>query len=261
MAESKDPLVKMKTDDLMSGKVAIVTGGGGDIGSAICRRLAASDARVVLTFRTDEQKARAVFESLPGTGHLMLQSSVDDNVAQSQLAKIVAAKFGTVDLLVNNAGVTRPVPHADLDALDDELIDEIFRINWRGSFATIRSLKTLLATEGGGVVVNLSSIAAITGIGSNVAYCASKAAMNAMTISLGRALGPDIRVMSVSPGWVLGKFASRVEPDYLQEQLDKTPLDRLATPEDVAEAVLAAATLLKFTTGSIIPVDGGRVFQ
>ncbi len=250
----------MAHEGLMTGKVAVVTGGGGGIGSAICRRLAESGAQVVLTFRKNEEKARDVFESLPGERHLMLQSVVDDSSAQAQLAETVLEKYGTLDLLVNNAGVTRPVPHDDLDALDDDLIDEIFRVNWRGAFASIRALKPLLAKDGGGVVVNISSLAGVTGVGSNVAYCASKAAMNAMTISLGRALGPAIRVLSVSPGWVLGDYAKRVAPAYLQEQVDRTPLDRLATPEDVAQAVLAAATMLNFTTGSIIPVDGGRMF-
>jgi len=248
-------------EGLMAGKVAVVTGGGGGIGSAICRRLAESGAQVVLTFRKNEEKARDVFESLLGEGHMMLQSLVDDNSAQARLAETLVEKYGTLDLLVNNAGVTRPVPHDDLDTLDDDLIDEIFRVNWRGAFASIRALKPLLAIDGGGVVVNISSLAGVTGVGSNVAYCASKAAMNAMTISLGRALGPAIRVLSVSPGWVLGDYAKRVAPAYLQEQVDRTPLDRLATPEDVAQAVLAAATMLKFTTGSIIPVDGGRMFR
>ena len=110
------------------------------------------------------------------------------------------------------------------------------------------------------MVVNISSIAGVTAIGSNVAYCASKAAMNSMTISLGRALAPEIRVVSVSPGWVFGEYAKKMDPAYIQEQIDKTPLGRLATPEDVADAVLAAATMLSYTTGAIISVDGGRPF-
>ena len=107
-------------------------------------------------------------------------------------------------MLVNNAGVTRPVPHDDLDALDDELIDHIFQVNWRGAFATVRALRPLLAAGAGGVVVNISSVAGQTGLGSNIAYCASKAAMDSMTRSLARALAPQIRVVSVAPGWVEG---------------------------------------------------------
>ncbi|GMR10576.1 MAG: SDR family oxidoreductase [Anaerolineae bacterium] len=250
----------MTSEGLMAGKIAVVTGGGGGIGSAICRRLAEAGGRVVLTYRRSEEKTKAVAASLVGDGHLVVQAPVDDNEALQEMANRVAERYGTVDLLVNNAGVTRAVSHDDLDGLDDDLIDEIFRVNWRGAFASIRALKELLSNGEGGVVVNISSIAGFTAIGSNVAYCASKAAMNSMTISLGRALAPEIRVVSVSPGWVLGEYAKKVDPGYLQEQIDKTPLGRLATPEDVAEAVLAAATLLKYTTASIIPVDGGRPF-
>jgi 3-oxoacyl-[acyl-carrier protein] reductase len=108
------------------------------------------------------------------------------------------------------------------------------------------------------LIVNISSVAAVTGIGSNVAYCASKAAIDSMTRSLGRALAPQIRVVSVSPGWVLGEYAKQIDPAYLKMQQDLTPLGRLATPEDVANTVLALATYLTFTTGNIVPVDGGR---
>lgn len=250
----------MMSEGLMAGKVAIVTGGGGGIGSAICRRLAQAGARVVLTYRKSEEKTKAVAAKLAGHGHMVVHAPVEDKSALKRLADLVDEQYGTVDLLVNNAGVTRPVAHDDLDALDDDLIDEIFRVNWRGAFASIRALKSLLASGTGGVVVNISSIAGITGTGSNVAYCASKAAMNSMTISLGRALAPEIRVVSVSPGWVLGEYAKKIDATYLQEQIDKTPLGRLATPEDVAQAVLAAASVLTYTTASIIPVDGGRVF-
>ena len=246
------------TNGSMSGQVAVVTGGGGGIGSAICRRLAAAGARVVLTYNQHEAKAVAVAKTLAGDGHSVMQASVDDSATLTQLAAKVMAQYGKVNLLVNNAGVTRPVPHVDLDRLDDELIDRIFRVNWRGAFATVRAFKPLLEQGDGVVVVNISSVAAITGLGSNVAYCASKAALDSMTRSLARALAPQIRVVSVSPGWVEGEYANRMDPSLIAEQRQKTPLKRIARAEEVAEAVLAAATLLKFSTGCIIPVDGGR---
>ncbi len=250
----------MASESLMAGQVAVVTGAGGGIGSGISRRLAAAGARVVLTYRESKSKTEAVARSLDGEDHLCIQASVDNSEALNNLADRIAEHYGTVDLLVNNAGITRPVPHDDLERLDDDLIDSIFRTNWRGAFASIRALKNLLSNNNGGMVVNISSIAGVTGIGSNVVYCASKAAMNSMTLSLGRALAPKIRVVSVSPGWVMGEYAKRADPAYLQEQIDKTPLNRLATAEDVAETVLAVATMMPFTTGCIIPVDGGRPF-
>ena len=242
----------------LKGQVAVVTGGGGGIGSAICRRLAAAGASVIITWHSDQKKAESVAASLPGSGHLIIQSAVDDSAAQAKLAQAITDSYGRLDILVNNAGITRPVPHADLDELDDALIDRIFRVNWRGAFASIRSLKPLLMADEGGVVINISSIAGRTGVGSNVAYCASKAAMDTMTRALARALAPQIRVLSVSPGWVNGEYAQRMPRRLITEQEAKTPLGRIAEAEDVAEAVYAAIVYLRFSTGDIIPVDGGR---
>ena len=189
-----------------------------------------------------------------------------DSRSLARLAEEIGASHGKVDVLVNSVGTTRFVPHADLSALDDELIDEIFRTNWRGPFATIRALKPLLDKSadarrdlaGSAVVVNISSIAAVIGMGSNVAYCASKAALNAMTISLARALAPAIRVVSVSPGLVETGFIKGMDESWRKEQTSRTALGRLASPDDVADAVVAVATTLRYSTGCIIPVDGGR---
>ena len=239
-------------------QVALVTGGGGGIGSAICRRLAAEGARIVITYNSDRAKAAALASSLPGDDHLALQAPVEDSAAQRRLAQAIGERYGRLDILVNNAGVTQAVPHDDLEQLDDELIDRIFRVNWRGAFASIRALKSLLMAGDGGLVVNISSIAGRTGVGSNVAYCASKAAMDSMTRSLARALAPQIRVLSVSPGWVNGEYAQRMPRALIAEQESKTPLGRIAEADDVAAAVYAAAVHLRFSTGDIIPVDGGR---
>lgn len=241
----------------LAGRVAVVTGGGGGIGSAICRRLASLGAIVVICVSERLERAEALAASLSGTGHLVVRARVDQSADVAELAALVAATYGRVDVLVNAAGLTRPVPHADLDSLDDELIDRIFRVNWRGSFATVRSLQTMLAADGGGVVINISSIAGITGLGSNVAYCASKAAVDSMTRSLARALAPAIRVVSVSPGWVEGEYAASMPRELLDAQTAATPMGRLATPVDVADAV-EAALILRATTGTIIAVDGGR---
>ena len=241
----------------LAGKVALVTGGAGGIGAVISQELAAAGARIVVTYRENRARAEALLARLPGSGHFLSDASVLDSAALNALAAALTTRYGRLDILVNNAGITRVVPHADLDGLDDTTIDAIFSTNVRGAFACVRAFRTLLAASDG-VVINLSSIAGNTAVGSNVAYCASKAAMDNMTRSLARALSPSIRVLSVAPGWVQGEYASRADPAYLQAQIDRTPLGRIARPDDVARAVLAACTLLGFTTGAIIPVDGGR---
>ena len=167
-------------------------------------------------------------------------------------------RWGRCDILVNCAGTTRFVPHGALDALDDALFDQILATNVRGAFAAVRAFGPLLAAEARGLVVNISSIAAVTAVGSNVAYCASKAALDNMTKSLARALAPAVRVLSVSPGLADTEFVKSMDRTWRDEQAARTPLKRLALPSEVAAAVVAVATTLRFTTGAVIPVDGGR---
>ena len=238
--------------------LSLVTGGGGGIGSEICRALARAGYQVVVNYQNNEQKAQATFDSLEGDGHALFKASITDGESLRAMADFVKEKYGRLDILVNNAGITKPVPHADLDALDDEWFDKIMQTNVRGTFATVRAFKSLLLLGNQPVVINISSIAGRTGVGSNVAYCASKAAVDSMTRSLGRALAPQIRVVSLSPGWVMGEYAANFPADYIQEQINKTPLNRLAEAQDVAKAVVAIAQNFTFSTGCIFPVDGGR---
>jgi len=206
-----------------------VTGGAGGIGSAVCRALAEAGFRVVVGYARSRERAEELAAGLPGGPHLGLAADVTDSAALGVLAQAVERELRGCDVLVNAAGVTRFVPHDDLDALDDDLIDTILRTNVRGAFAAVRALRPLLGQSelpGGGVVVNVSSIAAVTGQGSNVAYCASKAALDSLTRSLGRALAPRIRVVSVSPGVVDTGFIRSLDPAWREDQLARTPLGR-----------------------------------
>lgn len=194
---------------------------------------------------------------MAGEGHSAVQLPVTDSAALA----VAAGLLDRCDVLVNCAGTTRFVAHDDLDGLDDELIDGILATNVRGAFAAVRAFRPLLEESerpGGGVVVNISSIAARTGMGSNVAYCASKAALDSITRSLARALAPRIRVVSVSPGLVDTEFVQSLDPAWRDEQAARTPLGRLAAPEEVGAAVVAVVRDLTFTTGAILSVDGGR---
>lgn len=242
----------------LQGKVALVTGGAGGIGAAIVQALAASGATVLVGYNTSAPAAEALVASLPGEGHRAMPAPVTDTEAIEGLAGDVERLVGRLDILVNCAGTTRFVAHGDLDGLDDELIDRVLAVNVRGPIAMVRAFRTLLAQSGDGLVVNISSIAAVTAMGSNIAYCASKAAVDNLTKSLARALAPQIRVVSVSPGLVDTEFVKGLDPEWRDRQAAQTPLARLSAPEEVANAVLAVASLLTFTTGSVIPVDGGR---
>ena len=244
----------------------LVTGGAGEIGSAICRTFAQNGYSVIATYNSNQAKAEKLLAELPGSGHLIMQAPTTDAEAVEKLRLMVAKTYGKLDVLVNNAGITTPVAHNDLDGLTDEWIDRIMQTNFRGGFAMVRAMRSLLdkaAEESGdsSLVVNISSIAGIYGIGSNVAYCASKAAVDSMTRSLARVLAPKIRMVSVSPGFVEGEYTKNFDPAFLQNQRDNTPLDRFATGQDVANVVYALATSLTFSTGNIITVDGGRLLK
>ena len=241
--------------------VAVVTGGAGGIGSAICVKLAEAGMRVVVGYHRSGHGAHELAKTLQDDGHSARPAPVTDSAGLTALAAGIEKDYGRCDALVNCAGITRFVPHADLDALEDKLIDAILATNIRGAFAAVRAFRPLLEKStlpGGGVVVNLSSAAGQIAMGSNVVYCASKAALDNMTKSLARALAPRIRVVSVSPGLVDTEFVRSLDQAWRDEQAARSPLGRLATPQEVATAVAAVITTLTFTTGSILAVDGGR---
>lgn len=299
-----------------SSLTVLVSGGAGEIGSAICRKFAENGFNVIVTYNSNSEKAEKLLAELNGItttkfpnwglgGHSIFHAPTTDSQKVEELRLFVKEKYGKLDVLVNNAGITTPIKHEDLDGLSDEWIDKIMQTNFRGSFAMVRAMKELLTAPpapGGGacqsetinsssnkslsnseatkniispkiisseansptggrgaVIINISSIAGIYGIGSNVAYCASKAALDSMTRSLARALAPKIRVVSVSPGFVEGEYTKNFDPSFLQNQMEKTPMGRFAMGEDVANAVFAVATQLTFSTGNIITVDGGRL--
>jgi 3-oxoacyl-[acyl-carrier protein] reductase len=242
----------------LAGKAAIVCGGSGGIGAATAALLAGAGARVVVGYNRRPDGAERVLASLPGEGHFALAAPMEDSAALGRLAAEAGERLGRVDILVNAAGMTRPVPHRDLEALTDELIDEVFRVNWRGPFAAVRALAPHLRASGDGLVVNISSIAATTGVGSSIAYCGAKAGLDVMTMALARALAPEVRVLAVAPGVVDTEFVPGRTADFNAKAAAGTPLQRVASAEEVARAVLACATHLTFSTGSIIQVDGGR---
>jgi 3-oxoacyl-[acyl-carrier protein] reductase len=242
--------------------VAMVTGAAGGIGQAICAGLGEAGFRVAAGYHSSAGAAEKVVAELPGSGHIAIAAPVTDSAALKSVAAQIGSHYGRCDVLVNCAGTTRFVPHADLDALDDELFDRVLLTNLRGAFAAVRYFRSLLERSelpGGGVVVNISSIAATLAMGSNVAYCASKAGMDNMTRSLARALAPKIRVISVSPGLIDTGFVKGINPASFEQQAKATPLKRLGLTSEISDAVVAVVTQMTYTTGIIIPVDGGRL--
>lgn len=246
----------------LTGKVAIVTGGSSGIGAAAVRELAGAGATVVIGYNRGRDRAEALRASLGGRErgdeHCIQQIRNEDGASVRALADMVRAKFGRADILVNSGGFTRPVPHSDLDTLSDELFDAVLLSNLRGPFSVIRAMAPLLKAGGNSVIVNVSSISAFTASGSSIAYVASKAGLEAISMSLARVLGPEIRVMCVSPGAVATDFVEGRGRADLEKMAATSPLRRVTEPEDVAAAIMACITHLPMTTGVRIVVDGGR---
>lgn len=240
-------------------KVAVIVGGSGGIGAAAARMFAEAGARVVITHRPGKPEgAAAIVAALAGSGHSAFPADVAETATLNALRDKVAETYGRCDILINTAGFTKPVAHHDLEALDDALIDQMFLVNWRGQFATIRAFAPMLKASGDGLIVSVSSIAGINGQGSSIAYCATKAGIDVMTKSLARALAPEIRVLGVSPGVVQTGFVPGRGAEFNAKTAATTPLKRVAQADDVAAAILACATHLGFSTGSNLIVDGGR---
>jgi 3-oxoacyl-[acyl-carrier protein] reductase len=246
----------MAYPESLQNKVVLIVGGAGAIGGAAARMFASGGAKIVISYRGPEEAAAAqsVLAALDGGGHTAFEADVVDTDSLIALREKVAAEYSRLDILINAAGFTRPVPHADLDALDDELIDRMFQVNWRGQFAVIRTFAPLLKASGSGLIVSISSIAGTNGIGSSIAYCAVKAGIDVMT----KSLAPQVRVLAVAPGVVDTSFVPGRGADFNDKTASTTPLKRIGKAQDIAAAILSCATHLTFSTGTTIFVDGGR---
>ena len=242
----------------LAGRVAVVSGGSSGIGAATVRRLAEAGAIAWIGYNEGRDRAASLAAELPGAGHTPLHMPLLDSAALAQAAERVREAHGKVDVLVNSAATTRAVPHADLEALDDALFDRVLLTNVRGPFATIRAFRPLLAASGDAVIVNISSLSAQTGQGSSIAYCASKAALDTMGLSLARVLGPDIRLIAISPAGVATDFVPGRSIESVARAAASTPLQIVTEPDDVALAVMGAVVNLRHTTGAVITVDAGR---
>ena len=245
----------------LDGHVAVITGGKGAIGWATAKRLAALGARIVSIDRSEPEKVQTLLDTLPKVAsgaHFALTASITDSAALNVAAEAVKQRAGRCDILVNSAGFTKPVAANDLEGLTDALFDEVVQTNLRGVFATIRAFTPLLKANGDGLIVNVSSIAGITGSGSNLAYAAAKAGVDLLTKALGKALAPQIRVIAVSPGVVDSSFVPGRGAEFNEKAAATIPLKRIGHVDDTAAAIEACATTMRFATGSRFVVDGGR---
>jgi 3-oxoacyl-[acyl-carrier protein] reductase len=240
-------------------KVAIITGASSGIGAASAVELSKRGWSIVVNYSKSVAEAEAVVAAC--TSAFAVQADVSDDAECRKLAQAALDRWGRIDALINNAGTTKFVDHADLDGLSADDFLRIYRLNVVGPFQMVRACRAALK-DSHGAVVNVSSVAAQLGIGSSLAYAASKAALNTMTYSLARSLGPEVRVNAVCPGYVdtpwhhnaLGSDrAMKVASHYAS----MVPLKDYARPEDIAEVIVWLVEGARHVTGEAIFVDGG----
>jgi NAD(P)-dependent dehydrogenase (short-subunit alcohol dehydrogenase family) len=247
--------------------VVVITGASTGLGRAIAVEVAGRGAKaIVINFASSEAEAEETAAQVKALGAepVLVKANVAEDAECRKIAE-AAARFGRIDALFNNAGVTKHAPnHADLDALTDEDFIWLYRVNVIGAYQMVRAARSLLeAAPRPGAVVNTSSVAGVMGIGSSVAYAASKGALTTMTLSLARALAPKIRVNAVCPGFIdTPWFEKAMDPERLERMRQgvaaSMPLKVASKAEDVAgPAVFLASPASGHITGETLLIDAG----
>ncbi len=236
-----------------SGRVALVTGSTSGIGEATAKRLVALGAKVMLNSSTSITEGERLASELEGVSYRQADISSEDEC--KELVDATIETFGRLDVLVNNAGFTSVIPHADLDGVTEEVFRRIIDVNIFGTWYLSRAAVAELKKSGNGSIVNISSIAGLRPVGSSIPYSISKAGVNQMTQLMANVLGPEIRVNAVAPGLVETPWTESWDTLHAAVAA-RSPMRRSATAEDCAEAVIG---ILRNTyqTGDIVVVDGG----
>jgi len=251
--------------EVSSNKVAIITGGSRGVGAATARLLASKGWNITITCTSSMDDAENVVKECEklGVEAIAITADVSEDNSCVQTAQETIEKWGRIDALVNNAGTTKFVfNHADLDGLDAEDFLHIYKVNVVGPFQMVRACKEMLLNSDNPSVVNISSIAGIKGLGSSLAYASSKGALNTMTKSMARNLGP-IRVNAICPGFIQGDWLRNGMGDdlynaALENLTNNTPLKLTVTPEQVAEGIYSFIGINKVVTGETMLMDGGH---
>ena len=242
----------------LSRKTALITGGGTGIGRATAFALAERGVNIAVNYSSSADSARETADEVRNLGvkAITVAADVSDDDAVHAMVSQIVQEFGAIDILVNNAGKTHFVALDDLEEMRGELWDDIFAVNVKGAFFVTRAAAPQLK-RAKGCVVNVASIAGITGRGSSMAYAASKAALLSVTKSFALALAPDVRVNAVAPGIVLTRWVAGRE-NFVEQQSARAPLQKPAEPTDVAEVICALIDSAGHVTGQTWVVDGGQ---
>lgn len=247
----------------VAGKAALITGGGTGVGRATGLLLASKGCAVAVDYLDSEADALRTVEDIRalGVAAVAIRADVSRDGECRELVSKALEQLGRLDVLVNSAGVTEFIPAVDLDGVTEKTWQRIFAVNVQGAFQCARAAAPYLRADGGGDIVNISSVASITATGSCIPYSASKAALNNVTLSLGRVLAPEIRVNAVAPGFIAGRWLQEGLGDRYEATRQRfeavNVLGQVCTPETIAEAVVGLVTGPDLVTGQVLAVDGG----
>jgi len=249
----------------VEGKAAIVTGASRGVGRATALRLGGLGCSVLVNYSSSAAAAEQVAAEVGALGVTAIPFKANVACNEDCVAMVAEATkaFGRLDVLVNNAGTTRFIPHPNLDGVDEEAWYEVLGVNLKGPFYCTRAARNALVASGDGEVVMTSSVAGLAGTGSSIPYCASKAALNNLVITLARVLSPQVRVNAVAPGFIEGEWladglGAAYEP-IRKAYSEKSLLGRVATADQVALAIVSLITGSDLVTGNVLPVEGGAL--
>lgn len=251
----------------LTGRVALVTGSssGTGIGAECAKGFAAKGCHVVINYMSNAEGAEATAAACAAHGVevLTVQGDVSQDADCRHMVQRTIERWGRLDILVNNAATTKPIPQHDLEAQSAEEFQRIYAVNVIGTFQMTRAAVPHLRASGDGAVVNISSIGGLIGDGSSMAYATSKGALNTLTLALARQLAPEIRVNAVCPGGLLGNWTRKImtEEGYrrrVEETETEYPLKKAVWPVDVARFVLWLAEDAQTVTGEVFRMDSGQ---
>jgi len=248
----------------LKGAVAIVTGSSSGVGAATAKLLAQKGANIVINYASNHEGGTRAADACRAEGvkALVCQGDVSDDAACKKIVDQTMEEFGRIDVLVNNAGTTKFNAHSNLGGLDKDDFFNIYGVNVVGPYQMVRAAEQALRASGDAAVVNVASIAGVEGIGSSIAYAASKGALLTMTKSLARVMGPEIRVNAVCPGFIQGEWLEQgLGTEAYNKMVSaleaKVPLHRTCTAESVAESIVNFIDGHSIITGEHIILDGG----
>ena len=241
-----------------SKRVALVTGSAAGIGRSVAWKLAERGYALTVNYSKSQVEAEETADGVRSRGGdlLLVQANVGDDASVRAMVATTVEHFGGLDVLVNNAATTHFIPHADLDALTEPVWDSILQVNLKGTFYGCRAAMPHLKARSGNIV-NIASVAGISGGGSSIAYAASKGAVITLTKSLAKAFAPEVRVNAVAPGPVQTRWLAGHQ-DMVADAMQLTPLKRPASADDVADVVVFLADVTSLMTGQVVVIDGGR---